>query len=147
MSKPKKRKQDAGENVDDFDTRLEHYLDEDETEDFWESLEGDIAGAQKKAVELLVNPKGIAKYTLSDLTNSEIRSLATLKAISELIPDPILVNFIRNYVVMKRSRNRRGVKELIAIVGGRAWRILQSVSLSRLRKVQEYSETGGEEEM
>ena len=115
--------------------------EEEEEEDFWEGMEGDLTAAQKKAVELIVNPRGLAKYTLTDLSGGEIRALATLKAISELIPDPILVNFIRNYVVFKRAHKRKGVKELIAIAGGRAWKILQNISLSRLRRIHETTES------
>ncbi len=111
--------------------------DEGDEDDFWEGLGDDIVAGQKKAIELLARPRGITKYTLSDLSGGEIRALATLKAIAEIIPDPILIHFIRNYVILKRSHGRKGVKELIAIAGGRAWRILQNVSLSRLRRVRE----------
>ncbi|NPA97989.1 MAG: hypothetical protein GXO43_01285, partial [Crenarchaeota archaeon] len=115
----------------------------EEDDDFWEGMEGDLTAAQKKAVELLVNPRGLARYTLTELSSGEVKALATLKAISELIPDPILVNFIKNYVILKRAHKRKGVRELIAIAGGRAWRILQNISLSRMRKVHTTSE--GEE--
>ncbi len=138
----KKKKSKEKEELEDLD--LQDFslpsLD-DEDEDFWEGLEGDLTAAQKKAVELLVNPKGLAKYTLTELSGSEVKALATLKAISELIPDPVLINFIRNYVIFKRAHKRKGVKELIAIAGGRAWRILQNINLSRLRRVHETSET------
>lgn len=110
-------------------------------DDFWEGMEGDLVAGQKKAIELLVRPKGPAKYTLSELSGAEVKALSILKAVSELIPDPILVNFIDNYVVMKRSHKRKGAKEIIAIAGGRAWKILQNISLSRMRKVHTTSES------
>ena len=138
----RKRKKEK-EPIDLSEPEMDDLPYEEEEEDFWEGLESDITAAQKKAVEMLVNPRGLAKYTLTDLSGGEIKALATLKAISEIIPDPILVNFIRNYVILKRSKRRKGVSELIAIVGGRAWRILQNISLSRLRRVHETSE--GEE--
>jgi len=114
----------------------------DEDDGFWEGLEGDITAAQKKAVELIAIPRGRALYTLTELSSGEVKALASLKTLGELIPDPILVGFVRNYALMKRAAKRKGVKELIAIVGGRAWRILQNINLSRLRRVHETSETG-----
>ncbi len=135
----KKRKEKEADDLDIQDFSLP--ILDDEEEDFWEGLEGDLVAGQKKAVELLVNPRGLAKYTLTELSGGEVKALATLKAISELIPDPILINFIRNYVIFKRAHKRKGVKELIAIAGGRAWRILQNISLSRMRKVHTTSES------
>ncbi len=140
MAKSKKKRKEK-EEADDLDIQdFSLPVLDDEEEDFWEGLEGDLAAGQKKAVELLVNPRGLAKYTLTELSGGEVKALATLKAISELIPDPILVNFIKNYVVLKRAHKRKGVKELIAIAGGRAWRILQNINLSRLRRVHETTE-------
>jgi len=131
------------EETENLDISVEDFniFNDAEEGDFWEGLEGDLTAGQKKAIELLVNPRGLAKYTLTELSSGEVKSLATLKAISELIPDPILVNFIRNYVIFKRAHKRKGVKELIAIAGGRAWRILQNINLSRLRRVHETTET------
>ena len=140
MARFKKKKK---EEIDDL-AEMDLYTPSlEEDDDFWEGMEGDLTAAQKKAVELLVNPRGLARYTLTELSSGEVKALATLKAISELIPDPILVNFIKNYVILKRAHKRKGVRELIAIAGGRAWRILQNISLSRMRKVHTTSE--GEE--
>lgn len=137
MARKKKKKE-----IEDMDLPVEDFnvFSDEEESDFWEGMEGDLTAGQKKAIELLVNPRGLARYTLTELSGGEVKALATLKAISELIPDPILVNFINNYVVFKRAHKRKGVKELIAIAGGRAWRILQNISLSRLRRVHETSE-------
>ncbi len=144
MAKSKKKRKEK-EEADDLDIQdFSLPILDDEEEDFWEGLEGDLAAGQKKAVELLVNPRGLAKYTLTELSGGEVKALATLKAISELIPDPILINFIRNYVIFKRAHKRKGVKELIAIAGGRAWRILQNISLSRIKRRQETFEGEGE---
>jgi len=142
MARSKKKKKEE-EEIDDL-AEMDLYTPSlEEDDDFWEGMEGDLTAAQKKAVELLVNPRGLARYTLTELSSGEVKALATLKAISELIPDPILVNFIKNYVILKRAHKRKGVRELIAIAGGRAWRILQNISLSRMRKVHTTSE--GEE--
>ncbi len=140
---PRKSKKARKEEIEDLDISVEDFniFNDEEEGDFWEGLEGDLTAGQKKAIELLVNPRGLAKYTLTELSGGEIKALATLKAISELIPDPILVNFIKNYVVFRRAHKRKGVKELIAIAGGRAWRILQNINLSRLRRVHETTET------
>jgi len=140
MAKKKTKKKE--QDIDDL-PEMDFYTPEfeEEDDDFWEGMEGDLTAAQKKAVELLVNPRGLARFTLTELSGGEVKALATLSAISELIPDPILVNFIKKYVILKRAHKRKGVKELIAIAGGRAWRILQNINLSRLRRVHETSET------
>ncbi|MEM3937345.1 MAG: hypothetical protein QW373_01990 [Desulfurococcaceae archaeon] len=129
----KKREEEEPDDILGVDFEPE----EDEDEEFWEGLGDDITAAQKKAIELLARPRGMTKYTLSDLSSGEVKALSMLKALAEVIPDPILINYIRNYVVLKRSQARKGVKELIAVAGGRAWRILQNVSLSRLRRIHE----------
>ena len=140
MAKKKNKKKE--QDIDDLPEMDFHTFDfEEEDDDFWEGMEGDLTAGQKKAIELLVNPKGLAKYTLTELSGGEVRALATLSAISELIPDPILVKFIKKYVIFKRAYKRKGVRELIAIAGGRAWRILQNINLSRLKRVHETSES------
>ena len=58
-------------------------------------------------------------------------------ALAKAIPDPFLLNFIKYYLLTKRAVKRQGVKELIAIAGGRAWKILQNIQLSRLRRIHE----------
>ncbi|MEM4847005.1 MAG: hypothetical protein QW794_04525 [Thermosphaera sp.] len=133
----KKKREERSDEILEEEPFLD---DEEDDEGFWEGIGDDITAAQKKAIELLARPRGITKYTLTDLSGGEVRALSMLKAIAEVIPDPILVNFIRNYVVLKRSQARKGVKELIAVAGGRAWRILQNVSLSRLRRIHETEE-------
>lgn len=113
---------------------LPELLDDDDLEDFWEGMESDISAAQKKAIEILAKPKGRALLTLSDLSDGEIKAIAVLRAIAESIPDPFLISFVENYLALKRSRKREGVKEIVSIVGGRAWKLLQNIHLPRIRR-------------
>lgn len=103
----------------------------------WEGLEDEITGAHKAAIQLLASPKGRAKLTLSDLSGGEIRAIAALRAIAAMIPDPVMLAFVDNYLVLKRSQKRQGVKEILAIVGAKGLRILQAVRLGRTRTVRE----------
>ncbi|MCE4603298.1 MAG: hypothetical protein F7B18_08965 [Desulfurococcales archaeon] len=103
-------------------------------EDFdWDSIEDEITGAHKAAIQLLAAPKGRAKLTLSDLSSGEIRAIAALRAIASMVPDPVMLSFVDNYLVLKRSQKRQGVKEILAIVGAKGLRILQAINLRRTR--------------
>ncbi|MEB2836108.1 MAG: hypothetical protein GSR80_000124 [Desulfurococcales archaeon] len=109
-------------------------------EDFeWEGFEDEITGAHKAAIQLLAAPKGRAKLTLSDLRGGEIRAIAALRAIASMVPDPVMLSFVDNYLILKRSQKRQGVKEILAIVGAKGLRILQAVNLRRTktREVEE----------
>ena len=114
---------------------LEFDIEIDEDLDFEEDK--DLFGAQRIAIRLLALPRGKAVITLSDLSDREIRTLAMLKTVADTIPDPTLKRFIYNYLIMKRAKKRTGVKEILSIVAGKGWRILQNVQLSRIRKVEE----------
>jgi len=119
----------AEEDPFDFDIEID--------EDFDFKEDKDLFGAQRIAVKMLAMPKGKAIITLSELSDREIRTLAMLKTIADTIPDPTLKRFIYNYLILKRAKKRSGVKEILSIVAGKAWRILQNVQLSRIRKVEE----------
>ncbi len=107
-------------------------------EDFdWDAIEDEITGAHKAAIQLLASPKGRAKLTLSDLSSSEVRAIATLRAIASMVPDPVMLSFVDNYLVLKRSQKRQGVKEILAIVGAKGLRVLQAIRLGRTRTVRE----------
>ena len=125
-----KRKQPKGE---------EHPIDPlDFEEEFdWEGIEDEITGAHKAAIQLLAAPKGRAKLTLSDLSGGEIRAIAALRAIASMVPDPVMLSFVDNYLVLKRSQKRQGVKEILAIVGARGLRVLQAIRLGRTRTIRE----------
>jgi len=125
-----RRRRERVEEEDPFDFDIE--IDEDYFEE-----DRDLFGAQRMAVKMLAMPKGKAVITLSELSDKEIRTLAMLKTIADTIPDPTLKRFIYNYLILKRARKRGGVKEILSIVAGKAWRILQNVQLSRVRKVEE----------
>ena len=108
-------------------------------EDFdWESMDDEITGAHKAAIQLLASPRGRAKLTLSDLSGSEVRAIATLRAIASMVPDPVMLSFVDNYLVLKRSQRRQGVKEILAIVGAKGFRVLQAIRLGRTRTVKEH---------
>ena len=107
-------------------------------EDFdWDSFEDEVTGAHKAAIQLLAAPKGRAKLTLSDLSSGEVRAIAALRAIAAMIPDPVMLAFVDNYLVLKRSQKRQGVKEILAIVGARGLRVLQAINLRRTRTIRE----------
>jgi hypothetical protein len=129
---PKKPKHEAAE-----EDPLVFDVDIDEEFDFGEDK--DLFGAQRIAVKMLTMPRGKAVITLSELSEKEIRTIAMLKTIADTIPDPTLKRFIYNYLLLKRAKKRHGVKEVLSIVAGKAWRILQNVQLSRIRKVEEES--------
>ncbi|GEM_PF-1961503 len=142
MAKKKRKRKEEDKDLHEPILYDDPFEEEDEETEFWEGLEGDIVAAQKKAVELFATPRGMAKFTLTDFgSGGEAKTIAMLKSIAEIVPDPVLRKFVDNYVVMKRAIHRRGVKDIIAVVGGRAWRILQNINLSRIRKVQETKET------
>jgi hypothetical protein len=126
-----RRRRERVEEEDPLDFDIE--IDEDF--DFEEDK--DLFGAQRIAVKMLAMPKGKAVITLSELSDKEIRTLAMLKTIADTIPDPTLKRFIYNYLILKRAKKRSGVKEILSIVAGKAWRILQNVQLSRVKKVEE----------
>ncbi len=50
-----------------------------------------------------------------------------------------MLAFVDNYLVLKRSQKRQGVKEILAIVGAKGLRILQAINLRRTktREVEE----------
>ena len=120
--------------------------DFDELEDF-EDLEeeksDDLMYAQRLSVKSFIYPRGLAAYTLSDLTDSEVKTLAQLSALADHFEDDVLKSYIRKYLLLKRSRRRLGVKEIISVVGGRAWRLLQNITLPRIKR-EKVSEEGGE---
>ena len=126
-----KRRKERPEEQDplEFDVEIDEDLDFEEDKDLF--------GAQRIAIRLLALPRGKAVITLSDLSDREIRTLAMLKTVADTIPDPTLKRFIYNYLIMKRAKKRTGVKEILSIVAGKGWRILQNVQLSRIRKVEE----------
>ncbi len=82
-------------------------------------------------------PRGRAKVTLCDLSGGEIRAIAALRAIASIIPDPVMLAYVDNYLVLKRSQKRQGVKEILAIVGARGLRVLQAIRLGRTRTIRE----------
>ena len=125
-----KKRREKEIQLDPLDDILDDELDFDE-------LEGDIDASRKVAVKYFINPKGRALFTLSELSSGEAKTLALLKTIADTIPDPILIRYVRNYVLMKRAIRRKGVKDIIAIVGGKAWRLLQNISLTRQRRIYE----------
>ncbi len=107
-------------------------------EDFeWEAFEDEVTGAHKAAIQLLASPKGRAKLTLSDLSSGEIRAIAALRALASMIPDPVMLAYVDNYLILKRSQKRQGVKEILAIVGAKGLRVLQAIRLGRTRTVRE----------
>jgi hypothetical protein len=107
-------------------------------EDFdWESIEDEITGAHKAAIQLLANPKGRAKLTLTDLSSNEVKAIAALRAVTTMVPDPVMLSFIDNYLVLKRSQKRQGVKEILAIVGAKGLRVLQAIRLGRTKTIRE----------
>ncbi|BAA79712.2 hypothetical protein APE_0735.1 [Aeropyrum pernix ovoid virus 1] len=104
----------------------------------WEAAaEDEVTGAHKIAIQLLAAPKGRAKLTLSDLSGGEVRAIATLRSIAQVIPDPVMLAYIDNYLLLKRSQKRQGVKEILAIVGAKGLRVLQAIRLGRTRTVRE----------
>ena len=110
-------------------------------EDFdWEAFEDEVTGAHKAAIQLLASPKGRAKLTLSDLSGGEIRAIAALRAIAAMIPDPVMLSFVDNYLILKRSQKRMGVKEILSIVGAKGLRVLQAINLRRTktREIEEF---------
>ena len=110
---------------------------EDEDIDFDEEFgvgEEDILAAQKIAVKALIAPSKKALYTLSDLSDREVKVLAQLETLAAIIPDPYIKIYVRKYLLLKRSRKRLGVHEIISIVGGRAWKLLQQIHLPRVRR-------------
>jgi len=106
----------------------------------WSVGEDEITGAHRLAIQLLASPKGRAKLTLSDLKGGEIRAIAALRAIASMVPDPVMINFVDNYLILKRSQKRLGVKEILAIVGSKGLRVLQAINLrrTRTREVEEF---------
>ena len=57
-----------------------------------------------------------------------------------MIPDPVMLAFVDNYLVLKRSQKRQGVKEILAIVGAKGLRVLQAINLRRTktREIEEF---------
>ncbi|MCE4608831.1 MAG: hypothetical protein F7C36_00405 [Desulfurococcales archaeon] len=103
----------------------------------WETFEDEITGAHKVAIKLLAEPRGRAKLTLSDLSPGEIRTISALRAIASMVPDPVMLSFVDNYLILKRSKRRHGVKEILAIVGAKGLRVLQAIRVGRTRTVRE----------
>ena len=54
-----------------------------------------------------------------------------------MVPDPVMLSFVDNYLVLKRSQKRQGVKEILAIVGAKGLRVLQAIRLGRTKTVRE----------
>ncbi len=130
---PKRKKDNV--MLDDFDLGIDLDFDED-----FDLGEGDPFKAQLLATSVLLNPRGKAVFTLSELSGKEQKIFAMLKTLADVMPDPIIKAYLYNYALMKHSGRRRRVKELLAVVGGKAWRLLQNINLGRVRKVQEESE-------
>lgn len=115
---------------------------DDELEDIFDDVDKgeDLMYSQRLSVKSLIFPKGLAKFTLSDLTDTEIKSLAQLSALADHFEDEVLKSYIRNFLLLKRSRRRLGVKEIISIAGGRAWKLLQNIQLPRIKREKVSSE-------
>ncbi|ALL00135.1 hypothetical protein Pyrde_0085 [Pyrodictium delaneyi] len=79
--------------------------------------------AMNYVVERLVEPEGLAKYTLSDLKDGEIRSIAMLLAVDEMLRQhmgwqqpTILRSMTENLLILRASRRRRRLKEIISVM-------------------------------
>ena len=100
----------------------------------FDTFEDEVTGAYKLAIQLLASPKGRAKLTLSDLKGGELKAIAALRAIASMVPDPVMLTFVDNYLILKRSQKRQGVKEILAIVGAKGLRVLQSINLRKTKQ-------------
>jgi len=89
--------------------------------------------AQLKAIQEFVKPSN--PLTLSDLGDSEIKILTFMKTLGDVVPDSIVTSFVYNYLQLKRSRRRLGSKEIIGVAGGKAWRLLQNITLGKIRRI------------
>jgi len=97
---------------------------------------------QGLAVSLLADPSQKdypnALYTLSDLSDKEITSLATILAIesmfrAQLNQPTVLSAFVDTIVLLKRSRKRRGEKAIISLF--RKSGIQTPITLQPIKKI------------
>ena len=79
--------------------------------------------AMNYVVERLVEPHGLARYTLSDLKDGEIRSIAMLLSIDELLREQlgwdkpsVLRTMTEHLLILRASRRRRRLKEIISVM-------------------------------
>lgn len=107
---------------------------------------------QGLAVSLLADPTQEdyprALYTLSDLSDKEIKSLSMIMAIESMfqmqVGSPtVLSAFTDSILLLKRSRKRRGEKSIISLF--RRTGIQAPITLQPIRKIFSAKEEGGSE--
>jgi len=107
--------------------------------------------AMNYVVEKLVEPDGMAKYTLSDLRDGEIRSIAMLLSIDELLRDSlgwdrpsVLRTMTEHLLVLRASRRRRRLKEIISVMRAARGQAQTPIMMKPVKRIIYGEEEGAE---
>ncbi len=96
--------------------------------------------AQAVAIEALIYPEGAALYTLSRLTDREVRNITLLKAFNELLKrqlrsdaPTVLDIWEQTFLLLRMAYKGRRIKEVTGLLRGQ--RINVPVQVSRMKEV------------
>ncbi|HID41642.1 MAG TPA: hypothetical protein EYP33_05755 [Pyrodictium sp.] len=107
--------------------------------------------AMNYVVEKLVEPDGMAKYTLSDLRDGEIRSIAMLLAVDELLvthmgwqQHTVLRSMTEYLLILRASKRRRRLKEIISVMRAARGSAQAPIVMKPVQRIMSYGSEEGE---
>lgn len=89
--------------------------------EFRSSTESSVFGTEEALAKILmelINPEGEKALTSSDVTPQEVFGLATLTSYAEVFKSKLIEKWIRNFLLLRISRNRLGRREFELITAG-----------------------------
>ncbi|WP_337863337.1 hypothetical protein [Nitrososphaera sp.] len=87
------------------------------------------------ATKALTNPQGNEIFTLTELSESEIRYGVQALILADAFRTDLLKDVVVNLAILKRSRDRKGESSVIKLVRNASMKMMQNVQMSRFKRV------------
>lgn len=87
------------------------------------------------ATKALTNPQGNEIFTLTELSESEIRYGVQALILADAFKTDLLKDVVVNLAILKRSRDRKGESSVIKLVRNASMKMMQNVQMSRFKRV------------
>jgi len=89
-----------------------------------------------EALRVLTNPEDRETMTVADLQDVRlITYCSSLITLGNVLGDDCLKELTKNFLILSRSRKRKGSKEIVEILRGARARVLQTTVLSGVKRV------------